>query len=183
MVHLGYLAYKEEEQEVFIPNEEVREEFLRAIKNGNREELVKAISASDKLLEAVLKMDEEETAKRIDEVHTDTTSQISYNNELSLYGVIQLAFYSAKDEYLMIREMPEGNGFADIVFLPKKHSNKPALLVELKWNKSAEGAISQIKDKKYIKAIENYGGEILLVGINYDKNTKKHECRIEKYIK
>ena len=86
-------------------------------------------------------------------MHTDTTSQISYNNELSLYGVIQLAFYSAKDEYLMIREMPEGNGFADIVFLPKKHSNKPALLVELKWNKSAEGAISQIKDKKYIKSV------------------------------
>lgn len=58
------------------------------------------------------------------------------------------------------------------------------LLIELKWNKSARGAIDQIKDKKYSDALKDYGGEILLVGINYDKDApageRKHTCVIEK---
>ena len=53
--------------------------------------------------------------------------------------------------------------------------------MELKWDKSAEGAISQIKDKKYVTALEEYKGNILLVGINYDRKTKEHQCKIEKY--
>ena len=55
------------------------------------------------------------------------------------------------------------------------------MVVELKWDKSAEGAISQIKDKKYVTALEEYKGNILLVGINYDRKTKEHQCKIEKY--
>ncbi len=75
--------------------------------------------------------------------------------------------------------MPSGKGFADIIFLPKRHSDKPAMIVELKWNKSARGAIRQIKEKEYIQALEHYGGKILIVGINYSKKTKKHSCKIE----
>lgn len=76
--------------------------------------------------------------------------------------------------------MPAGRGFADLVFLPKKeYPELPALLMELKWNKSAEGALQQIKDRKYIKSLESYTGKILLVGINYSKKEKKHQCRIE----
>lgn len=108
---------------------------------------------------------------------------MNYHDENALSFVVSLAYYSARKDYIQIRELPTGKGFADLVFLPRKHSDKPALVVELKWDKNAETAISQIKDKHYTQAIESYTGEILLVGINYDKKTKKHECLIEKYEK
>lgn len=183
LVHLGYLAYDERKRSVFIPNEEVRREFIRAIKNGGRPELAKAIQASDRLLQATLQMNAVEVGRLIDEAHSANTSPDFYNNEQSLRSVIALAYYSSKDDYLMIHELPGGIGYSDIVFLPRKTSGKPAMVVELKWDKSAEGAIAQIKAKKYVQAIENYGGDILLVGINYDKSSKKHECVIEKYKK
>jgi hypothetical protein len=56
----------------------------------------------------------------------------------------------------------------------------PIMVIELKWNKSAQGAIDQIKNRNYPKALEGYGSDILLVGINYDEKTKKHDCVIEK---
>ena len=81
-----------------------------------------------------------------------------------------------------IRELPAGRGFADLVFLPRReYPEIPALIIELKWNHSAETAIQQIKEKKYVKALDDYNGEILLVGINYDKKSKEHQCVIEKY--
>lgn len=183
LVHLGYLAYDEETGEVFIPNEEVRGEFIRAIKNGKRPEMVKAIQQSERLLEATIQMDEAEVARLIEEVHSANTSPNFYNNEQALRSVIQLAYISRMDDYVTIQELPSGIGYADLLFLPRKHSNKPAILIELKWNKSVEGAIAQIKNKDYIEVIENYGGEILLVAINYNRKTKVHECVIEKYVK
>lgn len=108
-------------------------------------------------------------------------SSLVYNNEVSLGSVIALAYYSACKEYMLIREMPAGNGFCDMVFLPKRTSSKPALVVELKWNKTAEGAISQIKNKQYVSALKEYRGNILLVGISYEKKNRKHQCRIEKF--
>lgn len=181
LVHLGYLAYDEQKEAVFIPNEEVREEFLRAVRNGNRPELIRAIQKSDALLDATLRMDCDEVALLIEEVHSANTSPDFYNNEQALRSVIKLAYYSCKDDYFTIQELPSGIGYADIVFLPRKNCNKPAMLVELKWNKTSEGAISQIKNKKYVKTFENYGGDILLVGINYDAKSKKHQCSIELY--
>lgn len=183
LVHLGYLTYDEAGRSVSIPNDEVHEEFLRAIRNGSREELVKAIGKSDELLEATLRQDAEQVARLIDEIHMEVASQISYNNELSLTSVILFGYYSARDSYIEIRELPAGNGYADVVFIPRRLSDKPAIIVELKWNKSAEGAIAQIKRKRYMKAIENYGGDILLVAVNYEKETRRHECIIEKIYK
>lgn len=78
-------------------------------------------------------------------------------------------------------KLPTGNGFADMVFLPKRTSSNPALVVELKWDKTAEGAISQIKSKGYVSVLKEYKGNILLVGINYEKKSRKHQCRIEKF--
>lgn len=80
----------------------------------------------------------------------------------------------------MIRELLTGHGFADIVFLPLPHAGKPALVVELKYDKIADTAIQQIKGKHYTQALEGYAGEILLVGISYDKASKKHQCVIER---
>ena len=82
----------------------------------------------------------------------------------------------------MVREFPTGKGFADICFIPRKmHLDKPAVIIELKWDKSAKGAISQIKEKHYVDALKDYKGKLLLAGINYDKNTKKHTCMIEEF--
>ncbi len=182
LVHLGYLAYDEVTSSVFIPNEEVRNEFIRAIKNGNRPELIKAIQKSDELLDATIRMDEKTVARLIEEAHSANTSPLFYNNEQSLRSVVQLAYISRLDDYMTVQELPAGIGYADLVFLPRKYSEKPALVIELKWDDSAEGAIAQIKKNQYADTIGNYGGEVLLVGINYDKASKKHMCNIEKYI-
>lgn len=179
LVHLGYLAYREEQQEVFIPNEEVRVEFLRAIKQSGWKFVMDAVMASETLLQATLNGDADAVAKGIDKIHTEQTSILSYNNENSLSCVITLAYFVAQKEYVLIRELPAGKGFADIVFLPRKNSDKPALIVELKWNQSEQGAIEQIKEKEYGEALKEYKGALLLVGINYDKKSKKHTCLIE----
>lgn len=183
LVHLGYLAYDEEKKEVFIPNEEIQREFLRAVKQSGWNTVIDAVMASEKLLKATLNCDAHAVARGIDAVHAENTSILSYNNENSLSCVITLAYYSAKKDYILIRELPSGNGFADMVFLPRKFSDKPAFIIELKWDYSAKGAISQIKDKQYVKSLEQYSGKLLLVGINYDKKTKKHECVIEPFLK
>lgn len=183
LVHLGYLAYDSDKKEVFIPNQEVAGEFENAIEDGGWEEIVDAMKASDELLVATISGDVEAVVLRIDEIHMMNISVLAYNSELSLSYVIMIAYYSARKDYTLIRELPTGKGFADIVFLPRKHTDKPAIIVELKWNKSVEGAINQIKERKYMKILEDYKGELLLVGINYDKATKTHDCVIEKYMK
>lgn len=121
LIHLGYLSYDAETEEVFIPNEEVRTEFIRAVKGSGWTEIMKVISASEELLEATLRGDEALVAAGIDEVHLETTSVLTYNNENSLSCVISLAYYSARNYYTLIRELPTGKGFADIVFLPRKN--------------------------------------------------------------
>ena len=181
LIHMGYLAYDCKTEEVFIPNEEVRSVFLRAVKNDGWNDVIKAVNTSEALLQATLAMDEKTVAQMIQEVHMQNVSSLVYNNEISLSSVIALAYYSACKDYTLIREMPTGSGFADMVFLPKRSSLNPALILELKWDKIARGAISQIKNKKYVSALKEYKGNILLVGISYEKKSKKHQCRIEKY--
>lgn len=143
-------------------------------------EVYNAIRRSEELLEATLDMNGQLVAKMIQEVHMQNTSSLIYNNEVSLASIVQLAYYTAVRSYTLIREMPAGNGFADMVFLPKRASDKPALIVELKWDKAAESAIRQIKEKRYPSALSDYKGAVLLVGINYDKKSRDHACRIER---
>ncbi len=180
LIHMGYMAYDSKTKKVFIPNDEVRSAFLRAVKNDGWEEVIRAINASEALLRATLAMDEQAVAQMIQDVHMQNSSSLTYNNEISLSSVIALAYYSACRDYTLVREMPAGNGFADMVFLPKRTSLNPAMVLELKWDKTAEGAISQIKSKRYVSALKEYKGNVLLVGINYEKKSKKHQCRIEK---
>lgn len=181
LVHLGYLAYDKEKQEAFIPNQEIAAEFLNAVDEPAWDCVIQAISRSKKLLDATFALDQAAVADEMNAIHTETTSLLKYNDENSLTCSVFIAYYSAKLYYLPpIREMPTGAGFADVVYLPRKNIDKPALLIELKWDKSATGAIEQIKKKQYTQWIENYTGEILLVGINYDKLSKHHECVIER---
>lgn len=182
LIHLGYLAYNQKKQSVFIPNEEIREEFVMATKRKKWNELVNFQIESDKLLEATLDMDEEAVAQGIEKIHTEYASFIQYNNENSLSSVLSIAYLSTMQYYFKpVREMPAGRGFADFVFIPKPEyaENYPALLVELKWDKNVAAAIQQIKEKRYPSVLKQYTGNILLVGISYDKKSKEHHCVIE----
>ena len=183
LIHLGYLAYDDETRSVYIPNIEIQAEFKNAIEGSNWTEVMKLIQESDELLQFTWEENAQKVAEKIDKVHSENTSILTYNDENSLSCVISLAYYNAINEYTKIRELPTGKGFADIVYIPRKHSDKPAMIIELKYDKSAEGAIAQIKEKRYVESLKEYHGNLLLVGMNYDKDTKKHSCVIEKYVK
>ena len=180
LVHLGYLTYNFEEKTVRIPNEEVKEEFVTSIKSLQWENVLNALNQSEELLQAIWYKESDVVAKAIEKVHEENTSIIAYNNENSLSCIISLALYTAKEYYTIIRELPSGKGYADLVFIPrKKYQDKPAIVVELKWSKSVGGAIAQIKKRNYISALAEYKGNVLLVGVNYDKDNKNHQCIIE----
>lgn len=181
LIHLGYLGYDSETKEAFIPNKEIIGEFENAMSVGGWAEVMCVLKASEKLLEDTLQRDEKCVAEALDRAHMEVASILTYNNENSLACAIGLAYYSARKDYRMIRELPTGHGFAAIVFLPLPHTGKPALVVELKYGKSADAAIAQIKNRSYTQALEGYSGEILLVGINYDREneSKPHSCVIE----
>ena len=181
LIHLGYLGYDSIEKEAFIPNKEIIEEFENAMSVGGWPNVMNVLKASEKLLEDTLRGDAESVAKELDKAHSEVASILTYNDENSLGCAVGLAYYSARKDYKLIRELPAGKGFADIVFLPLPHTNKPAMVVELKYDRSVRAAIQQIKDRQYTQAFEGYTGEILLVGVNYNKNTpdKPHSCVIE----
>ena len=186
LIHMGYLAYSSVNRMAFVPNEEIRQELIRATKRKEWNEMLKFQQESEDLLDATLDMDGEIVAAQIEKIHEEYVSAIQYNNENSLSSVLALAYLSAMQYYFKpVREFPTGRGFADFVFIPKTEyrNDYPALVVELKWNKSAVSALQQIKDKKYPDSIQKYAGNILLVGINYSKKEKKHECMIEEYLK
>ena len=182
LIHLGYLGYDSNEKEAFIPNKEIIEEFENAMSVGGWPNVMNVLKASEKLLEDTLRGDAESVAKELDKAHSEVASILTYNDENSLGCAIGLAYYSARKDYKLIRELPTGKGFADIAFLPLPHTNKPAMVVELKYDRSVSTAIQQIKDRQYMQALEGYTGEILLVGVNYNKGNpdKPHSCVIER---
>lgn len=184
LIHLGYLAYNQKREMAFVPNEEIREELFRAIKKKKWNEFIEFQQKSLELLEATLELDSVRVAAEIEEIHTNYASAIQDNDENSLSSVLSIAYLGAMQYYFKpVRELPTGKGFADFIFIPKPEhiNNYPAIVVELKWNKKAETAIKQIKDKNYPDVVKQYTGDILLVGISYEKKTKQHECTIEKY--
>ena len=185
LIHLGYLAIKGSTNLgviVHIPNEEIKLEFKTCVKNNNRYAGVyDLIKNTDVLLNDIWSLNSEAFAKIFDEAHQDHTSILTYNNENSLANVIAISlFLSTTNTYNVVRELPTGKGYADLVYLPKSGVNKPALLIELKFDKSALTAITQIKEKNYLQFFKDYKGEVLLVGINYSKGTKTHQCIIER---
>ena len=182
LVHLGYLTFQFDTNEVWIPNGEVQQEFINSIEDGGWETIMLAIQQSERLLEATLQGEEQFVAKMIEQVHEENVSILKYNDENSLSCVISLAYYVARKSYHIYRELPAGKGFADLVFIPKRNSSALPFLVELKVNQTGETAIEQIKNKNYLDCLNGYAGEIVLVGINYNKESKKHSCKIEKVI-
>ena len=186
MIHLGYLGYNQKLKTAFVPNEEIRQELTDAVESRRWSEMLEFQKDSERLLDATLDMDETTVSTQIERIHNAYVSSVQYNNENSLSSVLAIAYLSAMQYYFKpVRELPTGRGFADFVFIPKPEykSTYPALVVELKWNKDSTIALQQIKNKRYPESILNYTGEILLVGISYDKTSKEHQCLIEKYEK
>ena len=186
MIHLGYLGYDQSRKNAFVPNEEIRQELMLAVESRAWNEMQLFEQESESLLDATLDMNGEAVAEQIEKIHNEYVSVIQYNNENSLSSVLTVAYLSAMQYYFKpVRELPTGRGFADFVYIPKPEYREdyPAMVVELKWNKNAKTALDQIKNKKYPQSVLNYTGDILMVGINYDKENKEHQCLIEKYKK
>lgn len=185
LIHLGYLGYDADRKSAYIPNYEVAEAFQMALKTGTWDEISKAISRCDELLMATIDGDETKVAEIIEQAHDTYTSVLKYNDENSLSCVLTMAYFTAPGYYNIVREMPAGKGFADFAFIPRSNAGfRPAIIVELKYNQSAETAIKQIKEKKYHGALSGYSDKILLVGINYNEDgsdKKHHTCVIEEW--
>ena len=182
LIHLGYLAYDYERGQAFIPNYEVKTAFQDALETGNWKEIAETLSTCEELLWATIDKDSERVTELIELAHETYTSVLKYNDENALSCAVTMAYFTAPAYYNVIRELPSGKGFADIVMIPRSDSgNKPAMVIELKWDQSADTAIRQIREKRYAGSLTGYSGEILLVGISYDKDSKKHECVIESY--
>ena len=185
LIHLGYLGYDRDDQSAYIPNYEVKKAYQAALSTGSWKEVAKSISRCDELLRATINGDNEKVAELIEIAHDTYTSILKYNDENSLSCVLTMAYFTAPGYYNIVREMPAMKGFADFVFIPRANAGKrPAMVVELKYNQSADSAITQIKEKRYHGVLEGYSDKILLVGINYDaegKDNKHHTCIIEEW--
>ena len=181
LIHLGYLSYDYENKTVKIPNNEVREEYVNSVSVSDWGEISKALKNSADTLQAIWQGRPEQVALGIQQAHFET-SHIQYNDENALSYTVSLALYAARNFYTIHREFAGGKGFADMVFLPrKKFPDKPALVIELKWDHSAQGAITQIKQKQDCESLKEYHGNLLLVGINYDTKSRIHTCKIEPF--
>ncbi len=180
LVHLGYLGYDEVEGTVFIPNEEVRREFVTSIRSGARPQLAALVRNSRELQRRVLEGDETYVANAVRRAHNSAASPHYYNDEQALRAAVKLAFVWSIDDYLRVDELGGGRGYADIVYIPKPGSALPPMVVELKWDKPADTAIDQIHARNYPAALEGLGGECILVGVTYHEGTDEHECLIER---
>ncbi|PWT29248.1 AAA family ATPase [Butyrivibrio fibrisolvens] len=186
LIHLGYLGYDDVAGEIYIPNKEILDEFKTSTKGSEWIESFKAFDISQELLEATWAKNCDKVAEILEKAH-DLTGNKTYNDEAALSYAVQYAYYAAQKYYTTILELDSGKGYADIVFIPSpKFSDKPAMVIELKYNKDAETALSQIKNRNYPDRLEHYKGNILLVGIDYDKDVlstnkeyKHHKCVIE----
>ena len=179
LIHLGYLSYDWKKEECYIPNREVADEMVNAVEDNNWKSVVGALQKSEELLQATIDGDADAVARGVEAAHDENTSILSYNNENSLACVLSIAYYYAKNDYIIHRELPTGKGFADLVLIPRKGVDSPAIVIELKVNKDADAAIDQIHRKQYPAKVQEYADHLLLVGINYDRETKQHTCRIE----
>ncbi|MBR4264763.1 MAG: AAA family ATPase [Bacteroidales bacterium] len=179
LAHLGYLSYNPEDSTVRIPNTEVAEEFELSIGESGWGEVSAALTDSLTLINRTIAMDADYISEAFDKYRFESSSIIKYKDENSMACAITIAYYAAKRYYKIYREQPAGKGFADMVFVPLHNSTRPAIVVELKHNKSAQGAIDQIKNKNYPSALKGISRQIILVGINWSKRKAKHDVKIE----
>ena len=183
LIHLGYLAYDEETEQCYIPNREVRDQWILSIKQSpDYRGVMELVNASKQLVESTQNGDFAAVADALNKAHEQICNNQNYNNEGTFQAVICLAYFYANLKYTIVKELPAGKGVADVVMIPYV-PNIPALIIELKRNQSEKTALTQIREKKYGNALEKYSGDLLFVGVNYDEKTKEHKCVIEKFVK
>ena len=187
LIHLGYLGFDDEKSEVYIPNREILDEFKAATKDGEWVAAFEAFRISLELIQATWAEDTDKVAELLEKAHNRADNK-TYNDEAALSYAILYAYYAAEKYYTMLPELDTGKGYADRVYIPRpQYADKPVLIIELKYEKDADGAIAQIKRQQYPDRLETYKGNILLVGINYNKDAKNtgtdykhHTCEIDR---
>ncbi|MDO5132000.1 MAG: AAA family ATPase [Eubacteriales bacterium] len=180
LIHLGYLTYDFETNEVWIPNNEVQKEFINCIEDRGWEIVMKEIRASEGLTKSLLRGEEDAVAAAVEAAHDRFSSIFAYNDENTLASILVLAFYAARKGHVLQREYASGKGYADLVLIPRPGKGGPAIVLELKMDEAVSTAIDQIRERNYPQLLLEYSGEILLCGISYNRKTKAHACRIER---
>ena len=187
LIHLGYLGFDDRLSEVYIPNKEVLDVFKVSTQDKKWAETFRLFDKSQELLAATWSLDEKVVAETLEYMH-DYSSNKTYNDESALSYAVQLAYYAAQKYYTEVLELDTGKGYADIVYIPApQYPDKPVLLIELKYNKDIDTAMTQIKKRNYTGRLEHYKGNILLIAIDYNRDSlrtdagfKHHTCKIER---
>ena len=179
LIHLGYLAFNWKKRECYVPNYEVSEELANAVEETGWTSIANALQQSERLLDATLRQDANLVARLVEAAHQENTSIIRYSDENSMACVLAIAYYYAHGDYIFHREYQTGRGFADLVLIPRKNVDTPAIIVELKYTGTTGTALDQIHDRHYPDKVKEYAGDILLVAVTYDRKTKEHRCEIE----
>ncbi len=178
LVHLGYLAYDMENNTCRIPNYEISQEFVTALKRLNWTELRNPISDSDELIKETFLGNTDYINEALDRNHEEFAGPFNKNREDVLGIIVMISFYNMNKNYAIHKEETGILGRADIVYHPLKN-DRPALIVELKIDDSPENAIKQIEEKKYVDSLKGYKGKVFLLGISYDSKTLKHSSKIK----
>ncbi|MGL5693122.1 MAG: AAA family ATPase [Peptostreptococcaceae bacterium] len=178
MIILGFLSYYD--GYLNIPNKELMQEFEKALGDESFGYVSQIIENSRNMLKATISNDTETVVKILHDIHNSEIPILKYRDENSLSCVVNLAYLSARDTYMVEREEKSGKGYADLTFHPKRNNDIP-FIVELKKDDTPENAIKQIREKEYVENFknENYSKKVLGVAICYDSKTKEHSCIIE----
>lgn len=185
MVVYGFLNY--ENGKVAIPNKELMDKFADMLQKEHSLGYVHRLAhESERMLRATLAGDTETMSEILAYAHNTETPLLSYNHETELSAIVNLTYLSARNYYDIQREDKAGTGYVDFIFYPKDHQNTDCIILELKVDHSPEEAIQQIKTRNYALRFEGklgeekeYRGRILAVGIGYERDTKKHKCKVE----
>ncbi len=178
LVHLGYLCFDIDAKRAHVPNEEVRGELRRAAEESRHPRLARVMRDSMRLVEDVMAGDGEAVAAAIGRAHDVACSPLHYNDEQALRAVVKAALVAAVDDWACVDELPSGRGFADVAYLSRAGTDRPALLVELKWDKPVRAAVDQVFERDYPQVLRDLGVLILVAAVTYDVRTKEHTCRI-----
>ena len=180
LIHLGYLAYNSKEKRCRIPNNEIKDRWSTIISDASNYTKVKdVIAKSDQLLEDTISLKSDKVAEGLRDAHSRIGTILTYNSEATLQCAIYIAYFSAIEFYTVFKEVPMGEGVADLLYIPFE-SDKPAIIIELKVDQSTTVALNQIENKRYAQPLEGYHGNVLRVAVNYNRKSKKHECEIRK---
>ncbi|WP_294496498.1 AAA family ATPase [uncultured Ruminobacter sp.] len=180
LVCLGYLGCAETKNQyrkvAYVPNAEIKAVLMDIVREQNWYERMETIRRSENLLKAIKELDGTTVATIIQDIHNSpAVALLDYNDEESLtYCVMTGLLWSTLDDYSYHREDQAGKGRVDLVYEPITR-RQPLILIEFKYDDSAEEAIKQIKTKEYFKRYIKQYRNIILVGINYSTETKDHQ--------